>query len=98
MTDVFFFADAAGSPGMTNQWIIMALLFAGMWFLMIAPQRKRQKEHRKMLENLSVGDKIMTSSGIYGKIKSLKDDRFVMSVTSGAEIEIGKPYIQAKVD
>ena len=93
-----FFADTSPvQGGGSTQWLIMGLLFAGMWFLMIAPQRKRQKEHQKMLDSLGVGDQIVTSGGIYGTIKQLKKDRLVLSVGETTQLEIGRSFIQAKV-
>jgi preprotein translocase subunit YajC len=51
--------------------IFLVLIFALFYFLMIRPQRKRQKEHQQMTEELRVGDRIITIGGIYGRIESL---------------------------
>src|SRR5687767_13297691 len=56
----------------------MVLLFAAMYFFMIAPQRKKQKEHEKLLKSLESGDEIVTSGGIFGTITNVKEDRFVV--------------------
>ncbi|MDZ4182986.1 MAG: preprotein translocase subunit YajC, partial [Candidatus Cloacimonadaceae bacterium] len=48
--------------------IFMVLIFGIMYFLMIRPQQKRQKEMQKMLDSLQVNDKVLTSSGIYGRV------------------------------
>ena len=58
----------------------MILLFAAMYFLMIAPQRKKQKEHERMLKSLESGDEIVTTGGIYGVITNVKEDRFVVRI------------------
>jgi preprotein translocase subunit YajC len=73
------------------------LLFVAMYFLMIAPQRKKQKEHTKMLEDLSTGDEVVTTGGIYGEITNKKDDRFVIRIAEGTKIEVGKAFIHALV-
>jgi len=73
------------------------LIFAAMYFLMIAPQRKKQKEHVKMLESLSTGDEVLTAGGIYGEITNKKDDRFVVRIADGTKVEIGKAFIHALV-
>lgn len=73
------------------------LIFAAMYFLMIAPQRKKQKEHTKMLESLSSGDEVITAGGIYGEITNKKDDRFVIRIADGTKVEIGKAFIHALV-
>lgn len=76
----------------------LLLLFAGMWFLLIAPQRKRQKEHDKMVTELKKGDKIVTTGGIFGAIASVKKDRLVVEIADGIKIELGKQFISSKVE
>ena len=73
------------------------LLFAAMYFLMIAPQRKKQKAHDKMLSELTSGDDIVTSGGIYGQITNVKDDRFVVRIADNTKIEVGKSFVSAVV-
>jgi preprotein translocase subunit YajC len=77
--------------------IFYGLLFVGMYFLMIAPQRKKAKEHAKMLESLSTGDQIVTAGGIYGEITNKKDDVFVVRIAEGIKVEIGKSFVHALV-
>nr|WP_304642063.1 preprotein translocase subunit YajC [uncultured Parasutterella sp.] len=70
------YAQAAGgavaAPGglesMASSFGIMILIFAVFWFLLIRPQQKRQKEHKKMIDALTVGDEVITAGGICGKI------------------------------
>lgn len=72
----------------------LVLMFAAMYFLLIAPQRKKQKEHEKMLAQLKPGDEVVTSGGIYGTITSVKDDRFVVRIgENNAKVEVGKSFI-----
>ncbi len=75
----------------------MILIFAAMYFLMIAPQRKKQKEHQKMLASLDTGDEILTVGGIYGEITNKKDDRFVVRIADNTKVELGKGFIQSVV-
>ncbi len=72
-------------------------MFAAMYFLMIAPQRKKQKAHEKMMSELEAGDEVITTGGIYGTITSVKDDRFVVRVSDGQKLEISKGFIHARV-
>jgi preprotein translocase subunit YajC len=72
----------------------MVLLFGAMYFFLIAPQRKKQKEHEKMLKELQSGDEIVTSGGIFGVITNVKDDRFVVRIADNTKIEIGKGFVQ----
>ncbi len=94
-----FFAQTAaptGGGGYT-QLIFFGLLFAAMYFLMIAPQRKKQKEHEKMLSALGTGDEIVTTGGIYGTITNVKEDRFVVRVADNTKIEVGKSFVSVVV-
>ncbi len=76
----------------------MILIFAAMYFLLIAPQRKKQKEHEKMLAALKTGDEIVTTGGIYGTITAVKEDRFTVRVgDNNQKLEIGKGFVHALV-
>ena len=61
-------------------WI--AIMLIAMYFLMIRPQRKKQKEEKQMRENLQVGDEVVTIGGIYGRVISLKEDSMVIESKS----------------
>jgi preprotein translocase subunit YajC len=97
-----FFAQTAPAPAgpggfMSSQAIFMILLFGAMYFFMIAPQRKKQKEHQKMLESLGSGDEVITAGGIYGEITNKKDDRYVIRIADNTKIEVGKAFIASLV-
>jgi preprotein translocase subunit YajC len=62
---------------------------------MIAPQRKKQKAHEKMLTELQSGDEVVTTGGIYGTITNVKDDRFVIRIADTTKVEVGKGFIQS---
>ena len=91
---------AAGAPqaeqgGGWSILIMYALLFVGMYFLLFAPQRKRQKELEKLQSELSVGDKVLAAGGIYGRVVSIKDDRITLELDSGRLI-VHKSAIMGK--
>ena len=90
----------AGAPsgGGLSQFLPIILLFVGMWFLIIAPQRKKQKAHDKMVTELKTGDTVITSGGIYGSITNVKEDRFVIRVADNVKIELTKQSIGSKID
>lgn len=90
-------AQAAPAGGGLGQFLPIILLFVGMWFLIIAPQRKRQKAHDQMLTELQTGDEIVTSGGIYGTITNVKEDRFIVRIADNTKIELGKAFIANKV-
>lgn len=77
--------------------LFIGFMFAAMWFLIIAPQRKKQKQHAKMLSELGTGDEIVTAGGIYGEITAKKDDRFVVRIADGVKIEVAKAFVQELV-
>src|SRR5690554_10417 len=77
--------------------LIMGLMFAAMWFLIIAPQRKKQKELQKMISELKTGDEVLTTGGIFGVISNVKDDRFVVKIADNTKVEINKSFIQSVV-
>ncbi|MGH7946123.1 MAG: preprotein translocase subunit YajC [Opitutaceae bacterium] len=89
-------APQQGSPAWM-QVLPMVLLFAAMYFLMIAPQRKKQKEHDRMLKSLESGDEVVTTGGIFGVITNVKEDRFVVRIADNTKIEIGKSFVQTVV-
>jgi preprotein translocase subunit YajC len=88
---------APAGPSALVQILPMVLLFGAMYFFMIAPQRKKQKEHEKMLAALTSGDEVVTTGGIYGVITNVKEDRFVVRVADNTKIEVGKAFVQTVV-
>jgi preprotein translocase subunit YajC len=76
--------------------VFMVLLFGIFYLLIIRPQSKRQKEHMDLINNLKVGDRIITIGGIYGKIDSIREDSYVIKVESGELIRIAKNAVSGK--
>lgn len=101
MKTLFFLADQQQAVTSGSGWqilMIYILLFVGMWFLLIAPQKKRQKNHQKMIDELKTGDKVVTTSGIIGTIANVKGTRFILKIADDTKIEIFRSYIQSKLD
>jgi preprotein translocase subunit YajC len=91
-------AQGAGLGGLLPMILIYAVLFGGLYFLMIRPQRKKQKEEKKMRENLQVGDEIITIGGLYGRVISLKEDTIVMeSISDHSKITIARWALQSNL-
>jgi preprotein translocase subunit YajC len=89
---------AEAAPEQQSGWPILAmyaLLFVGMYFLLFAPQRKRQKELEKLQSELSVGDNVLAAGGIYGRVVSIKDDRITLELDSG-RLVVHKSAIMGK--
>ncbi len=71
--------------------LYFVVIIAVMYFVMIRPQKKKQKEEQKMRESLQVGDELLTIGGIYGRIVSIKDDSLVIeSSADHSKIKIAK--------
>ena len=78
--------------------LIYAALFGALYFFMIRPQKKKQKEEQKMRENLQVGDEIVTIGGIYGRVISLKEDTIVIeSISDHSKITIARWALQSNL-
>ena len=88
-----FIAQAQPGPNPMSQILFFGLIFAAMWFLMIAPQRKKQKAHEKMIKELGNGDEIVTSGGIVATIVATKEDRYVLRVAGETKLEIAKSFV-----
>ena len=88
---------AAGSGPFGQMLMFYGLIAAGFYFLLIAPQRKKQKEHEKMLSALQTGDDVLTTGGLFGTITNVKDDRFVVRIADNTKVEIAKGHVQAVV-
>lgn len=86
---------------MQGGWIMIVyivVIFAAMYFLMIRPQKKKQKAEQQMRENLQVGDEIVTIGGIYGRVISLKEDTIVIeSVSDHSKITIARWALQSNL-
>jgi len=78
--------------------LMLIALFAIMYFLMIRPQQKKQKEIQKMRENLKVGDRVVTSGGVYGKIKEIEDTAFIVEIADGVRVKVDKASVFASAN
>jgi preprotein translocase subunit YajC len=76
--------------------VFLVLIFAMFYFLMIRPQRKRQKEHQQLMEELRRGDRVVTVGGIHGVIESVSEDSVVIKVESGATMRVAKGSVAIK--
>jgi preprotein translocase subunit YajC len=71
MTNIFLVAQAAGQGSGMSMIIMMVAIFAIMWFFMIKPQQKKQKEIQKFQNELTEGTEVVTGGGIHGVVKSI---------------------------
>ncbi len=84
-------APAAGQQGGGwSMWIMLALIFVVMWFFMIRPQKKQQKELQNFRDSLKKGDKVVTIGGIYGTVAEIKEDSVLIEVDHNVKIRVSK--------
>ncbi len=75
---------------------ILVLLFVVMWLLVIRPQRKRQAEQRRILENLSPGQEVLTAGGLYGTVHSVVDeDEVRVEIAPDVQVRVSRSAIAA---
>ncbi len=98
METLYAMAGGAGEGGLggLSAFLPFILIFGIFYFLVIMPQRKKDQEHKKMLESLKRGDKIITNGGIYGRITDIKENKFIIEIAKGVEIDILKSAVGNK--
>jgi preprotein translocase subunit YajC len=85
--------DGLGIWGMV---IFLVAIFAIMYFLMIRPRQKQQKQQEEMMSELRAGDKVIIAGGIYGQIERLGEDTVILKVESGATMKVARSSILGK--
>ncbi len=87
---------AAASGGIESSMMSMlplVLMFGVLYFIMIRPQMKRQKEHKAMIEALAKGDEVITSGGMIGRIAKLGETYAHVEISSGVEIQVQRSAV-----
>ncbi|NDW13808.1 preprotein translocase subunit YajC [Bacteroides sp. 214] len=92
---VFLQEGAPMAGGGMNMWILLIAMFAIMYFFMIRPQNKKQKEIANFRKALEVNQKVVTAGGVYGKIKEINDTYVVLEIADKVNIKIDKNSIFA---
>ncbi len=90
-------APGGQSQGGTMMIVFWGLFIAAMWFLLIAPQRKKQKDQQKMISALAPGDQVLLTGGIYGEITSVRPDRLIVRIGDNTKVEVEKGFINSVV-
>lgn len=86
-------AGDAGGMGSLGSLLMIVLIFVVFYFFMIRPQSKRQKEIKKFQDSLQNGKNVVTSGGIYGKIKEVKENTVIIEVADGVRIKVNKNMV-----
>lgn len=85
-------APASAGPG-SEMLIMIGIFFVIMYFMIIRPQSKRQKEHKALMESLSKGDEVVTNGGLMGKIRGVSDDTIRIELAENVVIKVQKHAI-----
>ncbi len=86
-------APAGGTAGGLMSFLPIILMFVVLYFLMIRPQMKRQKEQKAMIDAIAKGDEVVTAGGIVGKVTKVADAYITLEVAEGTEIVMQKASI-----
>ncbi len=92
---VFLQAQPQAGASSWSFWIMMIVIFAIMYFFMIRPQNKKQKEIANFRNSLQVGQEVVSAGGIYGTIKTVEATYVVLEIAHGVNIKIDKNSIYA---
>ena len=77
---------------------MMVLIFVVFYFFMIRPQSKRQKEIKKQREAMKPGDSVVTSGGVYGKVKDIKETTVIVEIADNVRIKVDKNSVFATAE
>jgi preprotein translocase subunit YajC len=86
-------AAGGGAESTLLSLLPLVLMFVVLYFIMIRPQMKRQKEHKAMLDALAKGDEVVVGGGVIGRISKLGDSLVHVEVANGVEIQVQRPAI-----
>jgi preprotein translocase subunit YajC len=98
------FLFAQGQPSGTAQsnplvtLLPLLLMIVVFYFLLIMPQQRKQKQHQKLLESIKKGDRVMTTSGIYGTVNNVKDHIVNIVIADGVKVDFDKAHILNKLN
>ena len=84
---------ADGGLGGLGGMLPLVLMFVVLYFVMIRPQMKRQKEHKAMIDALAKGDEVVTSGGVLGKVSKMGDTFVGVEVANGVEIQVQRSAV-----
>ena len=86
-------AAEGGLMGSLTGMLPLVLMFVVLYFIMIRPQMKRQKEHRAMIDALAKGDEVATAGGMLGKVVSLSEAHIGVQIASGVEVQMQRSAV-----
>jgi preprotein translocase subunit YajC len=95
ISDAYAQASGASTQGGLMSLLPLVAIFAVFYFLLIRPQQKRAKEHKKMTEAIAKGDEVITTGGTLGKVTGVGESFVTVEVAAGVEIKVQRSAVQA---
>jgi len=90
-------AQAGGQGDPFTQFLPLIIIFVLFYFLLIRPQSKRAKEHKKMVEELAEGQEVVTGGGVLGKVTAVGDDWITIEVAEGISLKVQRSTVSVVV-
>ncbi len=88
--------NSGAQGGLMGMLLPLALFVVIFYFLIIRPQKKRQRQHQDMLASIKRGDQVVTAGGFFGTVREMKDDSYILEISDGVKARILKSSIQYK--
>ena len=90
-------AQAGGQANAFTSFLPLIVIFVLFYFLLIRPQQKRAKEHKKMVDELAEGQEVVTAGGVLGKVASVNNDWITLEVSDGVSLKVQRGTISVVV-
>lgn len=102
MSEQLMFLPVAAGPGgvpeALNMFIYMALILGILYFMMIRPQQRKEKERRKMIDSVTSGQRVLFSGGIIGTVTNVKESILVIKIADNVKIEVARGAVTRVLD
>lgn len=89
---------AEGQGSIANMMLPMVFIFGIFYFMLIRPQQRKEKERRKMIDEIKSGDRIMFGGGILGTISNVKETTFTVKIADNVKIEVSRGAVSRVLD
>jgi len=91
-------APAGQPPSMFGTMGMMVMIFAIMYFIMIRPQKRREKERKEMIANIKSGCRVLMTSGIIGEVVNVKEQTLVVRIADNTKVEVVRGAISQQLE
>jgi preprotein translocase subunit YajC len=91
-------ASGGGGTQLITMLVTFGLIIVVFYFLVIRPQNKKQKDAKKMLQNITKGDRVVTIGGLHGSVESVKDDTVVLKVDDNVKLKFSKSAVASVLE